>query len=171
MSGSPATAGTLPTHPVLAAAEPRAPCRISADARPRERGRLLEAREREQPADAYELLGIAPEASAAEVKKRYWRLSLLIHPDKCGHARANDAFQAVSAAAKALQARGPAVTLPYLMLRRAPLPGRGGAGAPGGAGYQLPGSRPSCRSPRGLVQCAPAEHLNTLSRSGCCRGC
>ncbi len=123
MSGSPATAGTLPTHPVLAAAEPRAPCRISADARPRERGRLLEAREREQPADAYELLGIAPEASAAEVKKRYWRLSLLIHPDKCGHARANDAFQAVSAAAKALQARGPAIILPYPMLRRAPLPG------------------------------------------------
>ena len=43
---------------------------------------------------------------AGEVKKRYWRLSLLIHPDKCDHPRANDAFQAVTGAAKELQVRG-----------------------------------------------------------------
>ncbi len=39
------------------------------------------------------------------MKKRYWRLSLLIHPDKCDHPQAHDAFQAVTAAAKELQAR------------------------------------------------------------------
>jgi DnaJ-domain-containing protein 1 len=54
-------------------------------------------------ADAYAVLGVEPGASAAEIKKRYWRLSLLIHPDKCGHARAHDAFQAVARAAKDLQ--------------------------------------------------------------------
>jgi curved DNA-binding protein CbpA len=42
---------------------------------------------------------------AGEIKKRYWRLSLLIHPDKCDHPQANDAFQAVTAAAKELQVR------------------------------------------------------------------
>lgn len=67
--------------------------------------RLLEARDRDQAADAYDVLGVAPETGAADVKKRYWRLSLLVHPDKCGHARAHDAFQAVSTAAKELQAR------------------------------------------------------------------
>ncbi len=36
-------------------------------------------------------------------RKRYWRLSLLIHPDKCTHPKANDAFQAVGHAAKQLQ--------------------------------------------------------------------
>ena len=60
---------------------------------------------RERPADAYDVLGVAPDAGAADVKKRYWRLSLLVHPDKCGHARANNAFQAVSTAAKELQVR------------------------------------------------------------------
>lgn len=49
------------------------------------------------------MLGVAPDAGGADVKKRYWRLSLLVHPDKCGHARAHDAFQAVSKAAKELQ--------------------------------------------------------------------
>ena len=39
------------------------------------------------------------------MKKRYWRLSLLIHPDKCDHPKAHDAFQAVTGAAKELQAR------------------------------------------------------------------
>lgn len=45
----------------------------------------------------------APLPPAGEVKKRYWRLSLLIHPDKCSHPQAHDAFQAVTAAAKELQ--------------------------------------------------------------------
>ena len=57
--------------------------------------------------DPYAVLGVGLAATAVEVKKRYWRLSLLIHPDKCGHARANDAFQAVSRAAHELQVPAP----------------------------------------------------------------
>jgi hypothetical protein len=34
---------------------------------------------------AYEVLGVAPDASAADIKRRYMRMSLLIHPDKCSH--------------------------------------------------------------------------------------
>lgn len=56
-------------------------------------------------ADAYEVLGVQPTATSAEIKKQYWRLSLLIHPDKCAHPRANDAFQAVSKVSKDLQVR------------------------------------------------------------------
>ena len=47
-----------------------------------------------------------PAPCAGDAKKRYWRLSLLIHPDKCDHPGANDAFQAVSLAAKELQDAG-----------------------------------------------------------------
>jgi len=38
-----------------------------------------------------------------EIKKRYWRLSLLIHPDKCNHPESEIAFQAVAIAAAELQ--------------------------------------------------------------------
>ncbi|KIY97034.1 hypothetical protein MNEG_10929 [Monoraphidium neglectum] len=54
-------------------------------------------------ADPYEVLGVAHTAAAAEVRKVYWRLSLLVHPDKCAHAGAGEAFQAVSKAAATLQ--------------------------------------------------------------------
>lgn len=40
--------------------------------------------------DAYAVLGVAATAAPGEVKKRYMRLSLLIHPDKCGHAMAHE---------------------------------------------------------------------------------
>jgi hypothetical protein len=53
--------------------------------------------------DAYDVIGVAPTTPTADVKKRYWKLSLMIHPDKCSHALAHDAFQAVSKAAKVLQ--------------------------------------------------------------------
>lgn len=56
-------------------------------------------------ADAYEVLGVKTTATSGEIKKQYWRLSLLIHPDKCAHPRANDAFQAVSKVSKDLQVR------------------------------------------------------------------
>lgn len=52
------------------------------------------------------MLGSTPEASAAEVRKRFWRVSLLIHPDKCAHAQAAAAFDAVKKAAQALQDSG-----------------------------------------------------------------
>ena len=55
--------------------------------------------------DAYAVLGLEPSTAVAEVKKRYMRLSLLIHPDKCGHKNAHEAFQAVNLAAKVLQVR------------------------------------------------------------------
>lgn len=36
------------------------------------------------------MLGMEPAAGSAEVKKRYMRLSLLVHPDKCSHKYAHD---------------------------------------------------------------------------------
>jgi curved DNA-binding protein CbpA len=55
------------------------------------------------PADAYLVLGVDPAAAVGEIKKRYWRVSLLIHPDKCDHPNAAVAFQAVATAAQTLQ--------------------------------------------------------------------
>ncbi len=49
-------------------------------------------------------MGLEPDAKGADVKRRYMRLSLLIHPDKCSHPQAQHAFQAVSKASKLLQA-------------------------------------------------------------------
>lgn len=63
---------------------------------------MLESTKTEAP-DAYAALGVEVEAKGTDIKKRYWRLSLLIHPDKCDHPRANDAFQAINKAAKDLQ--------------------------------------------------------------------
>lgn len=54
-------------------------------------------------ADAYEVLDMAPTVEAKDLKKRFWRLSLLIHPDKCDHAGAGDAFNAVKGALQTLQ--------------------------------------------------------------------
>lgn len=54
-------------------------------------------------ADAYAVLGVEPSTPSADIRKRYWRLSLLVHPDKCDHAGAAEAFAAVSKAAKTLQ--------------------------------------------------------------------
>ena len=55
-------------------------------------------------ADSYAIMGLEPDAKGADVKRRYMRLSLLIHPDKCSHPQAQHAFQAVSKASKVLQA-------------------------------------------------------------------
>lgn len=65
--------------------------------------RLLTNTEAKKEADPYDVLGVEPAATSGQIKKQYWRLSLLIHPDKCSHPRANDAFQAVSKVSKELQ--------------------------------------------------------------------
>lgn len=50
-------------------------------------------------ANAYKMLGVMDsKAGAGEIKKAYWKLSLLVHPDKCSHPSAGDAFQALAAA-------------------------------------------------------------------------
>ena len=56
--------------------------------------------------DAYAILGVTSSATSLEVKRRYMRLSLLIHPDKCSHKDAHEAFQLVSKSAKLLQDAG-----------------------------------------------------------------
>ena len=56
-------------------------------------------------ADAYDVMGAPADAANAVIKKQYWKLSLMIHPDKCRHPKAAEAFQALAAAAKLLQVR------------------------------------------------------------------
>ncbi|MCO5597957.1 hypothetical protein L7F22_052045 [Adiantum nelumboides] len=53
--------------------------------------------------NAYELMALRVGASADLMKKRYWKLSLLVHPDKCTHPRAHEAFTALNQAFKDLQ--------------------------------------------------------------------
>eukprot|EP00889_Picochlorum_renovo_P008477 jgi/Picre1/35507/NNA_002968.t1 len=55
------------------------------------------------PPNPYTILGLEQTCSASDIKKRFWKLSLLIHPDKCSHPAAASAFDAVSTAAKRLQ--------------------------------------------------------------------
>ena len=53
--------------------------------------------------DAYDVLSASPEHSNAELKKVYWKLSLVIHPDKCDDACAAAAFDAVKKAYETLK--------------------------------------------------------------------
>jgi DnaJ family protein C protein 8 len=50
----------------------------------------------------FEVLQLPHTATEEDIKGRYRRISALVHPDKCAHAAANDAFQAVKAAYDAL---------------------------------------------------------------------
>jgi DnaJ family protein C protein 8 len=50
----------------------------------------------------FEVLQLPHTVTEDDIKGRYRRISALVHPDKCAHARANDAFQAVKAAYDAL---------------------------------------------------------------------
>ncbi|XP_051226034.1 uncharacterized protein [Lolium perenne] len=55
-------------------------------------------------ADAlYDVLGINWKMSPENIKKRYWKLSLLVHPDKCPHPSAQEAFVKLNNAFKDLQ--------------------------------------------------------------------
>uniref|UniRef100_A0A7S1L3B4 J domain-containing protein n=1 Tax=Neobodo designis TaxID=312471 RepID=A0A7S1L3B4_NEODS len=48
--------------------------------------------------DHYVTLGVSKQATADEISKAYKKLSLLLHPDKCTHPEAADAFKKVSQA-------------------------------------------------------------------------
>jgi len=47
---------------------------------------------------AFQVLQISPEASENDITKQYRKLSVLIHPDKCKHEKAAEAFQVLAKA-------------------------------------------------------------------------
>ncbi|KAL9256787.1 GPALPP motifs-containing protein [Drosera capensis] len=51
----------------------------------------------------YDILGVNHKMSIDNVKKRYWKLSLMVHPDKCSHPQAHQAFVKLNKAFKDLQ--------------------------------------------------------------------
>merc|ERR1719421_2216294 len=53
---------------------------------------------RQNSAAAFEHLMISPDASEGEITKQYRKLSILIHPDKCKHESASEAFQILAKA-------------------------------------------------------------------------
>eukprot|EP00898_Chlorokybus_atmophyticus_P009042 jgi/Chlat1/9139/Chrsp97S08431 len=57
--------------------------------------RIMELR---PDADAYEVVGVDHDAAAAAIRKHYWRISLLVHPDKCSHPHAHEAFSRLNKA-------------------------------------------------------------------------
>ncbi|KAF0916613.1 hypothetical protein E2562_007897 [Oryza meyeriana var. granulata] len=54
----------------------------------------------------YDAVGINWKMSSDNIKKRYWKLSLLVHPDKCPHPSAQEAFVKLNNAFKDLQDPG-----------------------------------------------------------------
>ena len=50
----------------------------------------------------FDILEVGHEASEAEIKKKFRMLSVLVHPDKCKHERASDAFHLLEQAYKTL---------------------------------------------------------------------
>lgn len=51
----------------------------------------------------YDVLGMNYKMAFDNMKKRYWKLSLMVHPDKCPHPQANQAFVTLNKAFKELQ--------------------------------------------------------------------
>ncbi|KAK7279718.1 hypothetical protein RJT34_24775 [Clitoria ternatea] len=51
----------------------------------------------------YDVLGVNHNMSSDNIKKRYWKISLLVHPDKCPHPQAHQAFIKLNKAFKELQ--------------------------------------------------------------------
>ncbi|THU55775.1 hypothetical protein C4D60_Mb11t10130 [Musa balbisiana] len=51
----------------------------------------------------YDILGVNWKMSSDNIKKRYWKLSLMVHPDKCSHPQAHQAFVLLNQAFKDLQ--------------------------------------------------------------------
>ncbi|XXG65515.1 hypothetical protein AAC387_Pa05g3195 [Persea americana] len=53
--------------------------------------------------DPYDVVGVNHKMSIENIKKRYWKLSLMVHPDKCSHPQAHQAFVQLNKAFKELQ--------------------------------------------------------------------
>ncbi|OMO92742.1 hypothetical protein CCACVL1_06765 [Corchorus capsularis] len=51
----------------------------------------------------YDVIGANRNMSADNIKKKYWKLSLWVHPDKCSHPQAHQAFIILNKAFKELQ--------------------------------------------------------------------
>ncbi|GAB4861432.1 hypothetical protein Ancab_040068 [Ancistrocladus abbreviatus] len=51
----------------------------------------------------YDVLGVNHKMSIENMKKRYWKLSLMVHPDKCSHPQAHQAFIKLNKAFKDVQ--------------------------------------------------------------------
>ncbi|XP_039116047.1 uncharacterized protein LOC120251555 [Dioscorea cayenensis subsp. rotundata] len=51
----------------------------------------------------YDVLAVNWKMSFDNIKKRYWKLSLMVHPDKCSHPQAHQAFVILNRAFKDLQ--------------------------------------------------------------------
>ncbi|KAK7379824.1 hypothetical protein VNO78_34348 [Psophocarpus tetragonolobus] len=51
----------------------------------------------------YDVLGVNHNMSSDNIKKRYWKIALLVHPDKCSHPQAHQAFIKLNKAFKELQ--------------------------------------------------------------------
>ncbi|KAL8485989.1 hypothetical protein ACS0TY_028048 [Phlomoides rotata] len=51
----------------------------------------------------YDIVGANNNMTAENIKKRYWKLSLMVHPDKCSHPQAHQAFVKLNKAFKDLQ--------------------------------------------------------------------
>ena len=73
-----------------------------------------------------EQLGLKFDATEEEVKRQYRKTSLLVHPDKCKHPRAQDAFEVLGHANKQLQEPDKVKELMYTLnlARGEPLPER-----------------------------------------------
>ncbi|GFP81361.1 gpalpp motifs-containing protein 1 [Phtheirospermum japonicum] len=54
-------------------------------------------------ASPYDILGVNNNMAAENMKKRYWKLSLMVHPDKSSHPQAQQAFVKLNKAFKDLQ--------------------------------------------------------------------
>ena len=50
----------------------------------------------------FEQLGLPFTATVEDVRRQYRKVSLMVHPDKCSHPRAQDAFEIVGQAQKEL---------------------------------------------------------------------
>lgn len=51
----------------------------------------------------YDVVGVNHKMPVENLKKRYWKLSLMVHPDKCSHPQAHQAFIKLNKAFKDLQ--------------------------------------------------------------------